>query len=268
MRFPCVSRPFLELLTGLPPVPQCKIREERKQRYLSALRRLELTEELLSLKRVSAMGKSELNVEKKRIKAELKRYDTDWKKQPGASKAESGSKRFGKEVRSISKPSFVDFLIDFPWRSMGFAWISYSFFEVSGAAEPLAEGGHETSLLVLQTTEDPARERRRGGSRRKQPKIAWALDFELFPPSFHVFSNVFCLCDPILAIFSRPRGLPRALRLPLVQTKTATTTCPGALRLGRSSRLEARRLVAVRQEVVEGEGGAADQPAGGAGRGL
>jgi len=55
--------------------------EERKQRFLSALRRLELTEEILNSKRLTGMSKSELGQEKKRVKAELKRYDTDWKKQ-------------------------------------------------------------------------------------------------------------------------------------------------------------------------------------------
>mmetsp|Transcript_129754 Transcript_129754/g.307845 ORF Transcript_129754/g.307845 Transcript_129754/m.307845 type:complete len:244 (+) Transcript_129754:1-732(+) len=55
--------------------------EERKQRFLAALRRLDLSEEALASKRISAMGKSELGHEKKRVKAELKRYDTDWKKQ-------------------------------------------------------------------------------------------------------------------------------------------------------------------------------------------
>ncbi|CAK9015710.1 unnamed protein product [Durusdinium trenchii] len=55
--------------------------EERKQRYLSALRRLELAEEMLSSRRITGLSKSELSHEKKRVKAELKRYDTDWKKQ-------------------------------------------------------------------------------------------------------------------------------------------------------------------------------------------
>lgn len=55
--------------------------EERKQRYLSALRRLELNEEMLTSKRMTGMSKSELGQEKKRVKAELKRYDTDWKRQ-------------------------------------------------------------------------------------------------------------------------------------------------------------------------------------------
>ncbi|CAE7036250.1 gacU, partial [Symbiodinium sp. CCMP2456] len=55
--------------------------EERKQRYQHALRRLDLNEEMLSSKRITLMSKTELGQEKKRVKAELKRYDTDWKKQ-------------------------------------------------------------------------------------------------------------------------------------------------------------------------------------------
>ncbi|CAE7387981.1 PSAE [Symbiodinium natans] len=55
--------------------------EERKQRYQHALRRLDLNEEMLSSKRITLMSKGELGQEKKRVKAELKRYDTDWKKQ-------------------------------------------------------------------------------------------------------------------------------------------------------------------------------------------
>lgn len=39
--------------------------EERKQRYLSALRRLELNEEMLTSKRMTGMSKSELGQEKK-----------------------------------------------------------------------------------------------------------------------------------------------------------------------------------------------------------
>mmetsp|Transcript_42584 Transcript_42584/g.76942 ORF Transcript_42584/g.76942 Transcript_42584/m.76942 type:complete len:279 (-) Transcript_42584:160-996(-) len=55
--------------------------EERKQRLQLALKRLDLNEELLVTKKIVKMSRSELSHEKKRVKQELKKYDTDWRRQ-------------------------------------------------------------------------------------------------------------------------------------------------------------------------------------------
>eukprot|EP00933_Yihiella_yeosuensis_P037450 TRINITY_DN3138_c2_g2_i1.p1 TRINITY_DN3138_c2_g2~~TRINITY_DN3138_c2_g2_i1.p1 ORF type:complete len:282 (+),score=60.40 TRINITY_DN3138_c2_g2_i1:35-847(+) len=55
--------------------------EERKKRLKMALTRLGLAEETNQTARVTNMSRSELSNEKKRVKQELKKYDTDWRKQ-------------------------------------------------------------------------------------------------------------------------------------------------------------------------------------------
>eukprot|EP00441_Pelagodinium_beii_P018073 CAMPEP_0197656634 /NCGR_PEP_ID=MMETSP1338-20131121/42661_1 /TAXON_ID=43686 ORGANISM="Pelagodinium beii, Strain RCC1491" /NCGR_SAMPLE_ID=MMETSP1338 /ASSEMBLY_ACC=CAM_ASM_000754 /LENGTH=286 /DNA_ID=CAMNT_0043232721 /DNA_START=40 /DNA_END=900 /DNA_ORIENTATION=+ len=55
--------------------------EELNKRLVLALKRLDLSEDGLNTKKVNTMSRQELSHEKKRVKQELKRYDTEWRKQ-------------------------------------------------------------------------------------------------------------------------------------------------------------------------------------------
>mmetsp|Transcript_10354 Transcript_10354/g.23359 ORF Transcript_10354/g.23359 Transcript_10354/m.23359 type:complete len:289 (-) Transcript_10354:125-991(-) len=57
--------------------------EDGKQRLQEALQRLALVEERMSQAAVEKMSKTELAIEKKRVKQELKRYDAEFRKQFG-----------------------------------------------------------------------------------------------------------------------------------------------------------------------------------------
>lgn len=55
--------------------------EEGKSRLQAALSRLELRKDLVANQNLNFLGKNDLNHEKRRVKQELKRYDTEFKKQ-------------------------------------------------------------------------------------------------------------------------------------------------------------------------------------------